>query len=138
MSFLRGHHDGLAVCPVFGRGSLRGWKIGFVPTYGNTSWDWPGTTPLVPKTIIRLPTMLPSLAPVLRVINPESNLPVEYDTWGRVELTTLTKEFFMPRFLERDEALRRKPWSEAPWDGVAEVRPFGYHGKENRRRSLLT
>jgi hypothetical protein len=42
-----------------------------------------------------------------------------------VELTTLTKEFFMPRFLERDEALRRKPWDEAPWDGVAEVRPFG-------------
>ena len=31
----------------------------------------------------------------------------------------------MPRFLERDEALRRKPWDKAPWDGVAEVRPFG-------------
>jgi hypothetical protein len=42
-----------------------------------------------------------------------------------VELTTLTKEFFMPRFLERDEAIRRKPWAEAPWDGVAEIRPFG-------------
>ena len=23
------------------------------------------------------------------------------------------------------EAIRRKPWSEAPWDGVAEIRPFG-------------
>jgi hypothetical protein len=62
---------------------------------------------------------------VLRVINPDTNNTVDYDSWGRVELTTLTKEFFMPRFLERDEALRRKPWSEAPWDGVAEVRPFG-------------
>ena len=51
--------------------------------------------------------------------------PVEYNTWGRVELTTLTKEFFMPRFLERDEAIRREPWEEAPWDGVAEIRPFG-------------
>ena len=50
---------------------------------------------------------------------------VDYDTWGRVELTTLTKEFFMPRFLERDEALRRKPRAPYAWDGVAEVRPFG-------------
>ena len=49
----------------------------------------------------------------------------DYDTWGRVELTTLTKEFFMPRFLERDEALRRKPRAPYEWDGVAEVRPFG-------------
>ena len=55
-----------------------------------------------------------------------------------VELTTLTKEFFMPRFLERDEALRRKPWSEAPWDGVAEVRPFGAMEKKYCRRSLLS
>jgi hypothetical protein len=50
---------------------------------------------------------------------------VAYDTWGRVELTTLTKEFFMPRFLERDEALRRAPREPYAWDGVAEVRPFG-------------
>jgi hypothetical protein len=50
---------------------------------------------------------------------------VDSDTWGRVELTTMTKEFFMPRFLERDEALRRKPRAPCAWDGVAEVRPFG-------------
>ena len=34
----------------------------------------------------------------------------------------MTKEFFMPRFLERDEALRESP-GPRPWDGVAEVRP---------------
>jgi YD repeat-containing protein len=63
---------------------------------------------------------------VLRVVNPnETQTTVEYDTWGRVELTTLTKEFFMPRFLERDEAIRRKPRDRYDWDGVAEVRPFG-------------
>ena len=28
-------------------------------------------------------------------------------------------------FLERDEALRRKPRAPYAWDGVAEVRPFG-------------
>jgi hypothetical protein len=37
----------------------------------------------------------------------------------------MTKEFFMPRFLERDEAKRRPPIDPYPWDGVAEVRPFG-------------
>jgi hypothetical protein len=31
----------------------------------------------------------------------------------------------MPRFLERDEALRRAPRPPYAWDGVAEVRPFG-------------
>ena len=50
---------------------------------------------------------------------------VDVGEWGRVELTTLTREFFMPRFLERDEAIRRAPCHEFPWDGVAEVRPFG-------------
>ena len=50
---------------------------------------------------------------------------VDYDTWGRVELTTLTKELFLPRFLERDEAIRRRPRESYPWDGVGEVRPFG-------------
>jgi hypothetical protein len=32
---------------------------------------------------------------------------------------------FMPRFLKRDEALRRKPRAPYAWDGVADVRPFG-------------
>ena len=63
---------------------------------------------------------------MLRVVDANDTAKtVEYDQWGRVELTTLTKEFFMPRFLERDEALRRRPRAPYAWDGVAEVRPFG-------------
>jgi hypothetical protein len=50
---------------------------------------------------------------------------VDYDQWGRVELTTLTREFFVPGFLERDEAYRSEPISAYPWDGVRDVRPFG-------------
>ena len=49
---------------------------------------------------------------------------VEYGEYGRVELTTMTKEFFVPRFLERDEAIRRPECDEFPWDGVGYVRPF--------------
>jgi hypothetical protein len=41
----------------------------------------------------------------------------------------MTKEFFMPRFLERDEAIRRPACDEFPWDGVGDVRPFQYGTK---------
>jgi len=62
---------------------------------------------------------------VLRVVDPADPTElVDYEQWGRVELTTLTQELFLPRFLERDEAIRRAPTEKYPWDGVAEVRPF--------------
>jgi hypothetical protein len=53
---------------------------------------------------------------------------VEYGQTGRVRLTTLTKEFFMPRFLERDQAEREPPCERYPWDGVRNVRPFSQLG----------
>src|SRR5207244_9617624 len=43
---------------------------------------------------------------------------------GRVMLTTLTKEFFVPRFLERDEGVRERPSEKYPWDGVSGVKPY--------------
>jgi hypothetical protein len=49
---------------------------------------------------------------------------VDYGATGRVKLTTLTKEFFVPGFLERDEGEREKPYIKYPWDGVSGVRPF--------------
>ncbi|MCC7290933.1 MAG: hypothetical protein IT449_02590 [Phycisphaerales bacterium] len=49
---------------------------------------------------------------------------VGYGEVGRVRLTTLTREFFMPRFLERDEAVRHPPCDRYPWDGAGDVRPF--------------
>jgi hypothetical protein len=39
-------------------------------------------------------------------------------------LTTLTPEFFMPRFLERDEAERAEPIEAYPWDGVRNLGLF--------------
>ncbi|MDQ3814936.1 MAG: hypothetical protein M3347_13410 [Armatimonadota bacterium] len=47
-----------------------------------------------------------------------------------MSLAVNTKEFFMPRFLERDEAIRRPPYELYPWDGVGEVRPFGMMEKK--------
>jgi hypothetical protein len=63
---------------------------------------------------------------VLQIVDPDDpDRLVEYGDRGRVRLTTLTREFFMPGFLERDEAIRARPIAKYPWDGVADVRPFG-------------
>ena len=101
-------------------------QIGFVPTYGNTLMGLARHRPFGADNDYSITYHAPQPRAVLRVVDPKQteNL-VDYDDWGRVELTTLTKEFFMPRFLERDEAIRRAPWDNDPWDGVAEVRPFG-------------
>jgi phenylacetate-coenzyme A ligase PaaK-like adenylate-forming protein len=101
-------------------------QIGFVPTYGNTLMGLAAHRPLTPQDNFSISYYSPQPRALLRVVNPdETSETVGYGEWGRVELTTLTKEFFMPRFLERDEALRREPCELYPWDGVAEVRPFG-------------
>jgi len=100
-------------------------KIGFVPTYGNTLMGLAKHKPLTAEDKYSITYYAPQPRASMRVLNPDTNTPVEYGEWGRVELTTLTKEFFMPRFLERDEAIRREPIEQYPWDGVAEVRPFG-------------
>ncbi len=101
-------------------------RIGFYPTYGNTLMGLAASVPLTPEDNFSITYYAPQPRAVLRIVNAkETSQTVDYDTWGRVELTTLTKEFFMPRFLERDEALRRKPRAPYAWDGVADVRPFG-------------
>jgi hypothetical protein len=52
------------------------------------------------------------------------NAVVPYGGTGRVKLTTLTQEFFVPGFMERDEGEREPPYVKYPWDGVSGVRPF--------------
>ena len=54
----------------------------------------------------------------------DPNQVVGYGQTGRVKLTTLTKELFMPNFLERDEGEREPPCEKYPWDGVSGVRPW--------------
>jgi hypothetical protein len=101
-------------------------RIGFYPTYGNTLMGLAASVPLTSEDRFSITYYAPQPRAVLRVVNPNKTTDVvPYNEWGRVELTTLTKECFMPRFLERDEALRRPPRGPYAWDGVAEVRPFG-------------
>ena len=67
----------------------------------------------------------PAPRAMIEVVDPENpETVVDYGDTGRVRLTTLTRDFFMPRFLERDEAEREPPCAQFPWDGVRNVRPF--------------
>ncbi|HEX8145607.1 MAG TPA: hypothetical protein VF591_00270 [Pyrinomonadaceae bacterium] len=97
----------------------------FAPTYGNTLMGLAVHKPRAegdPFDIIYYP---PAPRALVEVVDPDDpTRVVGYGETGRVRLTTLTKEFFMPRFLERDEAEREPPCDAYPWDGVRNVRPF--------------
>ena len=100
-------------------------RVGFVPTYGNTLMGLAAHKRLEPADRFSITYYAPQPRAVLRVVDPEdSQTLVDYDAWGRVELTTLTPELFLPRFLERDEGIRRRPCEAYAWDGVGEVRPY--------------
>jgi hypothetical protein len=97
----------------------------FAPTYGNTLMGLAVHKPRGaddPWDIIYYP---PAPRAMIEVVDPDRpDCLVDYGATGRVRLTTLTKEFFMPRFLERDEGEREPPCAQYPWDGVRNVRPF--------------
>lgn len=95
-----------------------------VPTYGNTLMGLAHHKPGFEKEGYSITYYAPQPRAVTRVVDPKTDEPVGYGDWGRVELTTLTRELFLPKFLERDEAIRREPWGRYLWDGVGEVRPF--------------
>lgn len=100
-------------------------KVNFAPTYGNTLMGLAISRPLSKADNYSITYYAPQPRAILRIVNPDSPKElVDYEEYGRVELTTMTKEFFMPRFLERDEAIRRLPCDDFPWDGVGDVRPF--------------
>lgn len=99
--------------------------IFFAPTYGNTLMGLAVHKPFDPADRYALIYYPPVPRAVLEVVDPDNpGRVVDYGQTGRVCLTTLTKEFFMPRFLERDEAEREPPCERYPWDGVRNVRPF--------------
>lgn len=97
----------------------------FAPTYGNTLMGLAVHKPRLPEDGYAVIYYPPAPRAMIEVVDPdEPERVVEYGMTGRVRLTTLTREFFMPRFLERDEAEREPPCDQYPWDGVRNVRPF--------------
>jgi phenylacetate-coenzyme A ligase PaaK-like adenylate-forming protein len=98
--------------------------VQWLDTYGNTlmghalqappSANWPGRAYYLP----------PPLGYV-RVVDPtDSRREVAAGERGRVEITTLLEDLFIPHLLERDGAIRVGPHPWFPWDGVAEPAPL--------------
>ena len=97
----------------------------FAATYGNTLMGLACNKPRGPDDPWDIIYYPPSPRAMMEVVDPDRpDRVIGYGETGRVRLTTLTKEFFMPRFLERDEAEREPPCDAYPWDGVRNVRPF--------------
>ena len=97
--------------------------VDFVPTYGNTLMGLAYSKPFDPAGDYTITYYPPNPRAVLELMDPsEPERTVAYGETGRVMLSTFTREFFMPRFLERDEAERAKPIPEYPWDGVSNLR----------------
>jgi len=95
------------------------------PTYGNTLMGLACSKPVTAAEGYKISYFAPQPRAAIEVVdfdNPDQV--VAYGQTGRVRLTTLTKEFFVPGFLERDEGEREPPYEKYPWDGVSGVRPF--------------
>ena len=95
------------------------------PTYGNTLMGLAASAPSGPHNNYKIAYYAPQPRALIEVVDfDDPDRVVEYGETGRVKLTTLTKEFFVPGFLERDEGERAPPYDTYPWDGVSGVRPY--------------
>ena len=95
------------------------------PTYGNTLMGLAASAPSGAHNNYKITYYAPQPRAVIEVVDfDDPSRPVDYGQTGRVKLTTLTREFFVPGFLERDEGEREPPYEKYPWDGISGVRPF--------------
>jgi len=99
--------------------------IYMTPTYGNTLMGLACSKPVTAEEKYKISYYAPQPRAVVEVVSfDDHNEVVGYGDTGRVKLTTLTDELFIPGFLERDEGEREAPFETFPWDGVSGVRPF--------------
>ena len=95
------------------------------PTYGNTLMGLAASAPTGPDNNYKISYYAPQPRAAIEVVDfDDPARVVDYGQTGRVKLTTLTKEFFVPGFLERDEGEREAPCEAYPWDGISGVKPY--------------
>ncbi len=95
------------------------------PTYGNTLMGLAASKPVGPEDGYKITYYAPQPRAVIEVVDPDNtDQVVGYGETGRVKLTTLTNEMFVPGFMERDKGEREEPYEKYPWDGISGVRPF--------------
>jgi phenylacetate-coenzyme A ligase PaaK-like adenylate-forming protein len=99
--------------------------IYMTPTYGNTLMGLACGKPPTAAENYKISYYAPQPRAVVEVVDFDDPMKVVgYGETGRTKLTTLTKEFFVPGFLERDEGEREPPYAKYPWDGISGVRPY--------------
>jgi phenylacetate-coenzyme A ligase PaaK-like adenylate-forming protein len=104
---------------------LLGPEVYIAPTYGNTLMGLAAAEMPTAAEDYKIAYYAPQPRAVAEVVDFDNyDKVVDYGKEGRVMLTTLTREFFVPRFMERDEGVREKPSAKYPWDGVSGVKPF--------------
>jgi len=104
---------------------LLGPNVYIAPTYGNTLMGLAAAEMPTAEQNYKIAYYAPQPRAAVQVVDfKDYDKVVPYGQTGRVMLTTLTKEFFVPRFMERDEGEREAPSAKYPWDGVSGVRPF--------------
>ncbi len=104
---------------------LLGPSIYIAPTYGNTLMGLAASDMPTAESGYKIAYYAPQPRAAVEVVDfDDPNKVVPYGQTGRVMLTSLTKEIFIPRFQERDEGEREKPYDKYPWDGVSGVKPF--------------
>lgn len=100
-------------------------EVYIAPTYGNTLMGLAASEMPKADEDYKIAYYAPEPRAVAQVVDFDNyDKVVDVGKTGRVLLTTLTKEFFVPRFAERDEGEREPPCKKYPWDGVSGVRPF--------------
>ena len=109
----------------FAMEELLGEGVYMTPTYGNTLMGLAGSKPVSAAEGYKITYYAPQPRAVIEVVSfDDCDRLVDCGETGRVRLTTLTRETFIPGFLERDEGEREPPYENYPWDGVSGVRPF--------------
>jgi hypothetical protein len=109
----------------FCREELLGPGVYITPTYGNTLMGLACGKPFDPADNYKITYYAPQPRAAIEVVDfKDYSKVVDYGQTGRVKLYTLTKELFIPGFMERDEGEREKPHEKYPWDGVSGTRPF--------------
>ncbi len=106
-------------------GSAEDGGVYMTPTYGNTLMGLACSKPISAEDNYKIAYYAPQPRAAVEVVDFEDHTQVvDVGATGRVKLYTMTKEFFVPGFLERDEGEREKPYVKYPWDGVSGVRPY--------------
>jgi hypothetical protein len=109
----------------FAMEELLGSGVYITPTYGNTLMGLACSKPVTAADGYKISYYAPQPRAVIEVVSfDDPDRLVDYGKTGRVRLTTLTRETFIPGFLERDEGERELPYEQYPWDGVSGVRPY--------------